>query len=126
MGFVDQDGWEPNFATWVKYFFKSAYLIRYNTPIRILAQFSPLIGNFMGENVRKMLEWMNVIIPKYVKAAIDNPENGRVFADLMESDILPEHEKSMYRLSGEGFNLLTAGTETTAVSCSLGIYLPFN
>ncbi|KAI2781612.1 cytochrome P450 [Daldinia loculata] len=122
MGFVDQDGWEPNFATWVKYFFKSAYLIRYNTPIRILAQFSPLIGNFMGENVRKMLEWMNVIIPKYVKAAIDNPENGRVFADLMGSNILPEHEKSMYRLSGEGFNLLTAGTETTAATLTYITY----
>ncbi|KAI1476956.1 cytochrome P450 [Daldinia eschscholtzii] len=122
MGFVDQDGWEPNFATWVSYFFKSAYLIRYNTPVRILAGFSPLIGNFMGENVRKMLQWMNVIIPKYVKAAIDNPENSRVFADVMESDVLPDHEKSMYRLSGEGFNLIAAGTETTAATLTYITY----
>lgn len=116
MGFIDQDGWEPNFTTWVKSFFKSAYMMRYNTPARKLAQFAPLFINYMGENAKAVMRQMTVVIPQYIQAALEHPENGRVFADIMDSDILPEGEKSMYRLSGEGFNLLAAGTETTAVS----------
>lgn len=34
---------------------------------------------------------------------------------MVNSSILPEPEKSLYRLSGEGFSFLLAGTETTAV-----------
>lgn len=121
MGFIDQDGWEPNFTTWVKSFFKSAYTMRYVAPARILAQFAPLFANYMGENLRAVTRQIAVVIPRYIQKALDNPENGRVFAELMESQMLPEEEKSMYRLSGEGFNLLAAGTETTAVSYDLGI-----
>lgn len=116
MGFIDQDGWEPNLTTWLKSVFESAYLLRYVTPVRMLAQFAPLFAKYMGENIRAVLKQLNEVIPRYIQAALDNPENGRVFADLMKSDMLPEEEKSMYRLSGEGFNFLAAGTETTAVS----------
>ncbi|KAI8961403.1 cytochrome P450 [Daldinia sp. FL1419] len=121
MGFVDQEGWEPNFATWNKYFLERAYLIRYNTLIRKLAGI-PWIVNFLGDRVKKSSEWMTTIIPKYINTALENPEDGRVFADVMESDILPEHEKSMYRLSGEGFMLLLAGTETTAGTLTYIVY----
>ena len=58
---------------------------------------------------------MNFVIPGYIRAALDHPENGRVYADLMESEFLPEEEKFMHLLYGEGFNFLLAGTETTAV-----------
>ncbi|XXG96814.1 Mitochondrial succinate-fumarate transporter [Hypoxylon texense] len=122
MGFIDQDGWEPNFTTWVKSFFESAYTIRYVAPARILAQFAPLFANYMGENIREVTRQMAVVIPRYIQKALDNPENGRVFADLIDSPMLPEEEKSMYRLSGEGFNLLAAGTETTAATLTCITY----
>ncbi|KAI1375408.1 cytochrome P450 [Hypoxylon crocopeplum] len=122
MGFIDQDGWEPNLATWIKSFFSSAYTMRYNAPVRKLAQFAPLLANYMGENVKAVQRQLTVVIPQYIRAALENPENGRVFADLIGSNILPEEEKSMYRLSGEGFNLLTAGTETTAATLSFITY----
>lgn len=116
MGFIAQGGWEPNFATWVKSFFRSAYMMRHNALGRKMAQVLPLLADYLGEDIKKVMEQMNVTIPKYVKAAINNPSNGRVFADLVQSKALPESEKSIYRLSGEGFNFLLAGTETTAVS----------
>lgn len=119
MGFIDQEGWEPNFTTWVKSFFNSAYLLRYNALVRKLAEFAPLLAEYMDEDVKAALRQMTVVIPQYIREALKNPENGRVFADLIESNVLPEEEKDMYRLSGEGFNLLAAGTETTAVSYSL-------
>lgn len=122
MGFIDQDGWEPNLTTWLKSVFESAYLLRYVTPVRMLAQFAPLFAKYMGENIRAVLKQLNEVIPRYIQAALDNPENGRVFADLMKSDMLPEEEKSMYRLSGEGFNFLAAGTETTAATLTAITY----
>lgn len=119
MGFVAQEGWEPNFATWVKSFFRSAYMMRHNALGRKAAQVLPLLADYMGEDIKAVMHQMNVVIPQYIQAALDHPENGRVFTDVMESKSLPDSEKSMYWLSGEGFNFLLAGTETTAVRCSI-------
>ena len=115
MGFIDQEGWEPNLATWVSSFFQSAYMMRHNAPVRTLARFAPLLADYMGDDIRAVMRQMNVVIPQYIQAALDNKDNGRVFNHIMASETLPESEKTMYRLSGEGFNFLLAGTETTAV-----------
>lgn len=115
MGFIAQEGWEPNFATWVKSFFRSAYMMRHNALGRKMAQVLPLMADYMGEDIKAVMNQMNVVIPEYIKAAWKNPEGGRVFTEVMESKMLPEEEKTLYRLSGEGFNFLLAGTETTAV-----------
>jgi cytochrome P450 len=116
MGFIEQEGWEPNFATWVKSFFRSAYMVRRNALGRKLAQVLPLMADYLGEGVKMVMHQMNVVIPQYIRAALKDPEYGRVFANVMESKSLPESEKLMFWLSGEGFNFLLAGTETTAVS----------
>lgn len=115
MGFIAQKGWGPNFATWVRSFFQQAYMMRHNTFARILGAFAPMLADYMGEDVKTIMRQMTVVIPRYVQRAIDDPENSRVFADMFNSDMLPEEEKTLYRLSGEGFNFLLAGTETTAV-----------
>jgi cytochrome P450 len=115
MGFVAQEGWEPNFATWVKSFFKSAYMMRHNALGRKMAQVLPFMADYLGEDIKAVMKVMNVTIPQYVSQALKNPENGRVFAEVMGKDkSMSEEEK--YRYNGEGFNFLLAGTETTAVS----------
>jgi cytochrome P450 len=124
MGFLAQESWEDNFATWVKSFFRSAYMMRHNALARKAADYMPMLADYMGEDIKAVMNVMNVTIPGYIQNALDHPENGRVFADLMESKSLPEEEKSMYRLSGEGFNFLLAGTETTAVSPRLSLSPP--
>ncbi|KAF5554664.1 trichodiene oxygenase [Fusarium mexicanum] len=122
MGFIAQDGWEPNLATWVKSFFQSAYMMRHNVFARKMAQLLPFLSDYLGEDIKAVMRQMNVVIPGYIAAALKNPEGGRVFADVMESKSLPESEKSMYRLSGEGFNFLLAGTETTAAILTVITY----
>ncbi|KAL1959777.1 hypothetical protein VTO42DRAFT_1363 [Malbranchea cinnamomea] len=123
MGFVArEEGWEPNFATWVKSFFRSAYMMRHNPLARKLAQLLPFLADYMGEDIRNVMRQMNVVIPGYIKQVMKNPSNGRVFADLLESKVLPESEKTLYRLSGEGFNFLLAGTETTAATLTIISY----
>lgn len=115
MGFVDQDGWEPNFGGWTKNFFNSAYMMRHVPPARALVAFAPYFAKYLGEDMKNLMNQLMVVIPGHIQKAIDNKENGRIFADLMENAEMPEEEKTIYRLSGEGFNVLTAGTETTAV-----------
>ncbi|EAU35560.1 conserved hypothetical protein [Aspergillus terreus NIH2624] len=122
MGFIAQDAWEPNFATWVKSFFRSAYMMRHNALARKMAQLLPMLADYMGEDVRAVMRQMNVIIPGYIEQALREPGNGRVFAEVVQSDLLPESEKSLYRLSGEGFNFLLAGTETTAATLTVITY----
>ena len=124
MGFIAQEGWEPNFATWVKSFFKSAYMMRHNALGRKMAQVMPLMADYLGDDIKSVMRQMNVVIPGYINQAAKNPQNGRVFADLVESKSRPENEtmeETMYRLNGEGFNFLLAGTETTAVSLPLSL-----
>lgn len=116
MGFVDQEDWEPNFATWVGSFLRQAYMMRHNALARKLAAFAPMLSDYMGEDVKTVQRQMTVVIPSYVQKAINDPDNGRVFADMVKSGVLPKEEMTLYRLSGEGFNFLLAGTETTAVS----------
>ncbi|KAL6707625.1 hypothetical protein ACN47E_003975 [Coniothyrium glycines] len=121
MGFVAQEGWEPNFATWVKSFFKSAYMMRHNALGRKIAQVMPFMADYLGEDIKAVMKVMNVTIPSYIRAALKNPENGRVFAETMsDSKALTEEEK--YRYSGEGFNFLLAGTETTAAILTVFTY----
>lgn len=115
MGFVDQEGWEPSFATMVGSFLRSAYVMRHVAIARWASGFLPFMADYLGEDIRYVMNMLAVTIPGYIKASLDDPQNGRVFADLMQDDKMPEEEKSMYRLSGEGFNFLLAGTETTAV-----------
>ena len=69
----------------------------------------------MGDDMKNLMHQLQVTIPGHIQKAIDNKENGRIFADLMANDQMPDAEKTIYRLSGEGFNILVAGTETTAV-----------
>ncbi|PLB51033.1 cytochrome P450 [Aspergillus steynii IBT 23096] len=122
MGFVAQEGWEPNFATWVKSFSRSAYVMRHNVLVRKLAQVLPMLSDYLGEDIKAVMHQTNVVIPRYVEAALREPGNARVFSELVQSDMLPESEKTLYRLSGEGFNFLFAGTETTAAILTVITY----
>lgn len=90
--------------------------MRHVAAARAVASITPLFANYMGDNMKSLIRQMNVVIPRHIQKAIDHKDNGRIFADLIESKQLPDSEKSIYRLTGEGFNLLVAGTETTAVS----------
>jgi hypothetical protein len=114
MGFVAQEGWEPNFASWVKAFFDSAYMMRYNAPARTLARIVPFLADYMGEDIRAVMKVMHVTIPGYIKASLKNPADGRVFGAVM-GDEKTMTEEEEYRFAGEGFNFLIGGTETTAV-----------
>ncbi|KAF5636746.1 trichodiene oxygenase [Fusarium tjaetaba] len=114
MGFIEQEGWEPNFGTWTSSFLTTTYMMRHNGFARRMADILPIFANYMGDDVKRIMHQMHHVIPAYIKTALANPDGGRVFNEILNSNVLPEEEKSIYRLSGEGFVFLVAGTETTA------------
>lgn len=71
-----------------------------------------------------MLKELNEQMPARVRKAKKEHEAGikrdspSIFSALLDSS-LPEQEKGDVRLSGEGFTMIGAGTETTAVSLSI-------
>jgi hypothetical protein len=81
----------------------------------------PALGPYMGPDIAYMVKSMNETIPNHVVKAQQqrSGETRRIFAEIMDSPIPDEH-KTIYRLSGEGWSLVGAGSETTAVSrCQL-------
>lgn len=116
MGFVDQAGWEPNFGGWIKDFFNATYVLRFVPPARLLVALPPSLTSYLGVGMKNLMHQLHVVIPDHIREALRDRENKRVFADILESKQLPDAEKTITRLSAEGFILLTAGTETTAVS----------
>lgn len=71
-----------------------------------------------------MLKESNEKMPARVRKAKKEHEAGikrdspSIFTALLDSS-LPEQEKSDLRLGGEGFTMIAAGTETSAVSLRL-------
>lgn len=119
MGFIDQEGWEPNFGRWVKDFLSTAYLMRFVPPARVLSVLPPFLARYFGEDMKNLVHQLQVVMPAHVTQALQDRKKGRIFTDLIESEHLPDAEKTITRLSAEGFVLLSAGTETTAVSYHL-------
>ena len=85
---------------------------------------APLFAKWLNEDMRIMLEESNERIPARIRKAKQDHETGKVgdrpsiFTAILNSS-LPESEKTDYRLGGEGFSMISAGTETTAVSIML-------
>lgn len=77
----------------------------------------PALGPYMGPDIAYMVKSMNETIPNHVIKAQQQKsgDTRRVFAEIMDSPI-PDAHKTIYRLSGEGWSLVAAGSETTAVS----------
>jgi hypothetical protein len=76
----------------------------------------PALGPYLGPDIAYMVKSMNETIPNHViKAQQQKPgQTRRVFSEIMDAP-MPDEPKTIYRLSGEGWSLVAAGAETTAV-----------
>ena len=90
-------------------------MFRFVPLLRNLVSLTPYLTDYMGDDIARWMNQMNVVIPGYIRKAQQDRAKGRIFSELLDST-LPESEKSIFRLSGEGISLMSAGTETTAVS----------
>jgi hypothetical protein len=99
----------------------TTYAFRFFPPLKILTDLAPLFAKWVREDMKIMLVESSESMPARVRKAKqdyhEGTKDGRpsVFSSILDSP-LPEQEKTDYRLGGEGFSMISAGTETTAVS----------
>ncbi|KAH9906691.1 putative cytochrome P450 [Xylariomycetidae sp. FL2044] len=114
LGFVGrEEGWDVNFKDAFDAFTSTSYLFRFVPPARRLIHLAPYLARYMPGEVRLLMREMTEVIPGHIERALKDRSRGRIFSDLLDSS-LPEPEKAIYRLAGEGFSLMAAGSETTA------------
>ncbi|KAJ5690941.1 hypothetical protein N7488_012508 [Penicillium malachiteum] len=120
-GFLTQENWEPNFRAPLNAVLESTFLFRFFPPLKVLTDMAPLFAKWLNEDMRIMLEESNERIPARIRKAKRDLQTGTIgdrpsiFTAILDSS-LPESEKTDYRLGGEGFSMISAGTETTAAS----------
>ncbi|KAF2036389.1 putative cytochrome P450 [Setomelanomma holmii] len=124
LGFIEQDGWEPNFREPMSAFLNTSYLFRFFPWVRGLVNVAPFLAPYLSGDIGILMKEMYINTPTRIRQAREDHEAGimrerpSVFTDILASS-LPEHEKTVDRLSGEGFSLTGAGTETTAWTLSV-------
>ncbi|KAJ5578592.1 uncharacterized protein N7459_007556 [Penicillium hispanicum] len=130
-GFLRQESWEPNFRTALNAVLESTFVFRFFPPLKVLADIAPLFAKWLNEDMRIMLEESNERIPARIRRAKQNYKAGAVgdrpsiFTAILEAS-LPESEKTDYRLGGEGFSMISAGTETTAWTITVTTFYLLN
>ncbi|KAL1866898.1 hypothetical protein Daus18300_006601 [Diaporthe australafricana] len=118
-GLIDQPTWEPNFRSPLNAVLATTFLFRFFPPLKLLANVAPLFAKLVRKDIGIMLTESSEKMPARVRKARQDHEAGKtldqpsIFAEILGSS-LPDAEKTDRRLGGEGFSMVSAGTETTA------------
>ncbi|PTB58580.1 hypothetical protein M431DRAFT_105846 [Trichoderma harzianum CBS 226.95] len=127
LGFLQQDGIEPNFRRAIYSVLNTTYVFRFIPWVKPLALTVPYIAKYLSEDVRMLAETLNITIPKWIKETKVEMDTGiireqeTIFASLFQSN-LPDEEKTVARFAGETAALFGAGTETTSWTLAVITY----
>ena len=130
LGLLDQDGWEPNWRTPMYAWLRTTFLFRFVPIVRHLAAVGTIIAQrgWMGSDIKMVMDTLMVRIPSMIEKTRADAEAGivhpreAVYLDIFKSTALPESEKDITRLSGEGMALMNAGTDTTGWALTVITY----
>ncbi|KAK7931818.1 Cyrochrome P450 monooxygenase [Apiospora marii] len=126
-GFVRQPNWEPNFREPLNAMLGLIYVFRFFPLLKILVDILPLFAKWVGGDIGRMLKESNEAMPARVRKATEDvaagkvQDNASIFAAIIGSS-LPDVEKTDRRLGGEGFSMISAGTETTAWTLTVATF----
>ncbi|KAL4746505.1 hypothetical protein BDW72DRAFT_210385 [Aspergillus terricola var. indicus] len=118
-GFIAQQEWEPNYRNALIATQAPVHVFRAFPFLKRLTDIAPLCARWASPGIREMLVESNERMPARVQKARQDSKSGTkatqssMFAALLDAT-LPEAEKTDWRLGGEGFAMIAAGTETTA------------
>ncbi|KAK7911853.1 trichodiene oxygenase [Apiospora marii] len=119
-GLLEQDDWEPNFRAPTNAMQDAQPLFKFFPAAHWFADVFPKLAKLMGPEmaffIKSITEDMPGRVIKAKEAVASNlvRERTAVFEDILRSPTLPESDKSVYRLTGDGMILVSAGTETSA------------
>ncbi|KAH7635578.1 benzoate 4-monooxygenase cytochrome p450 [Sordaria sp. MPI-SDFR-AT-0083] len=126
LGLIEQEGWEPNFREPLYAQLKLMYWFRFVPFFKKLSVAIAIITQRFSKDMNTLFNALVGDMPRYVRRAQYKVDRGlddgsSVFGALLTSD-LPPSEKSVERLTDEGFSLFAAGTETVSWALSVITY----
>ncbi|KAH9905309.1 cytochrome P450 [Xylariomycetidae sp. FL2044] len=127
-GLLDQDDWEPNFRAPTTAMQNAQPLFKYFHITHYLADVLPVLAKRMSAEMAFFIKSITEDMPGRVIRAKEAVESGVirdrpfVFEEMLKSDALSESDKSVYRMTGDGMILMSAGTETTAWTLTVLTY----
>ncbi|UNI24499.1 hypothetical protein JDV02_010239 [Purpureocillium takamizusanense] len=123
-GFLDQEGWYPNFREPTAAILKPVFMFRFFPYLKNLTVLGEYLVDYLPEDIALLIRTLKIDIPNMIaktKADMDagiHYDRPTIFRSLLESD-LEMHEKQPQRLADEATAVVGAGTETT--SWALGV-----
>jgi cytochrome P450 len=116
-GFLDGPDFHKNYTRAFESLNATIHVFRHFPIMRNTVGLMPALAPFLGPDIQYLMKSMNEIIPGFVRKAQNDRagDTRRVFSEIMDSSIADEH-KTTFRLSGEGWSLVAAGSETTAAA----------
>ncbi|ETS81109.1 hypothetical protein PFICI_06111 [Pestalotiopsis fici W106-1] len=126
-GFLAQETWEPNYRASLYAFLQTVYIFRFFPFLKHATLAASWLTKYMSEDMALLIKTLHIDIPAQVKSTKEDykahtiHDRPTVFGSLLDSD-MPEHEKSIVRLSDEASAVLGAGTETTSWTVSVITY----
>jgi cytochrome P450 len=126
-GFLDQEGWYPNFREPTASILRPVFIFRFFPWTKASAGLGKYLVDYMPSDVALMVRTLQIDLPakmKKAKADIDagiKYDRPTVFGTILESD-LSMLEKEPQRLADEAAAVVGAGTETTSWALSVITY----
>lgn len=116
-GFIDQEGWEPNFHHAELSTLRPTHLFRLFPYLKKLAPFGDRLINYLPADIALLIRTYNIDIPNHIKKIKADMDAGTlrdrptIFRTLLE---LKPEQKRVVDLHDEAITLLGAGTETVS------------
>jgi cytochrome P450 len=126
-GFLDQDGWYPNFREPLASILKPVFIFRFFPWTKASAGIGKYLVDYMPPSTAMMVRTLQIDLPEKMRKAKADIDAGikydrpTVFGTILESDLV-SLEKEPQRLADEAAGVIGAGTETTSWAMSVITY----
>lgn len=126
-GFLDQEGWYPNFCEPLASMLRPVFIFRFFPWTKASAGLGKYLVNYMPPSSALMVRTLQIDLPEKMRKAKADIDAGikydrpTVFGTILESDLV-SLEKEPQRLADEAAGVIGAGTETTSWAMSVITY----
>ncbi|KAI0899452.1 cytochrome P450 [Annulohypoxylon nitens] len=129
-GFLDRDGWLPNYRKPLYSLLDATFVCRFYPIFKHAFLAMTWVMDYLPEGIGLMIRTLKVDIPERVRQSKENADvvvagkklpngvKGNIFNELLESD-LPPAEKTSERLVGDAITIMSGGTETGSWTLSV-------
>lgn len=129
-GFLNQEGWTPNFREPTEKALQTSHVFRWFTFLKHLDKLATVFVDYLPKDVALFVRTMQIELPDRVNKTreamqaglIDTKDRHTIFGEILFDEEMESKEKGTQRIATEGFAVVGAGTETTASAIAVITY----